>query len=215
MKANQESRYFQTIAHCFFEQRGAPFFLSSKELGLITAWKNKGIPLHVVLEGINNAFLSYRSKPGRKSKVLSLQFCQKKVQKAFASYKERKVGGSAQNAYPKLERENKTETIKKEITRFLNQLPSQLEYLRGVYARAQNILSSLGVDEEKLEEMEKKIENLLWSNAPEEDRERIKKNIGVEYKIEDEQDFNRIYRVKLIKYLRDKYKVPYISPYYY
>lgn len=56
------SKYFQSIALHFFKHRGAPFFLSSKELDYIAGWEKMGIPLHVVLEGIERSFESYRRK---------------------------------------------------------------------------------------------------------------------------------------------------------
>jgi hypothetical protein len=42
----QRSRYFQEIARAFFDRRGAPFVLSSRDLVTIAAWEEQGIPLH-------------------------------------------------------------------------------------------------------------------------------------------------------------------------
>ena len=68
----ETSQYFQAVSRFFYEQRGAPFFLSSKEIENIRKWKNMGIPLKIVLEGIKDCFVTHRGKSGRKGKILSL-----------------------------------------------------------------------------------------------------------------------------------------------
>ena len=91
-KQRARNRYFQEIAHEFLKSRGAPFFLSSKDLDLIAAWEKMGIPLRVALEGVDRAFENYRAKTAARPKILSLAFCKNQVLKAFEQYKERKVG---------------------------------------------------------------------------------------------------------------------------
>ncbi|NIO49019.1 MAG: hypothetical protein GTN73_06245 [Candidatus Aminicenantes bacterium] len=205
------SKYFQSIALHFFKHRGAPFFLSSKELDYIAGWEKMGIPLHVVLEGIERSFEIYRRKPGKKAKIHSLAFCDLQVLKAFEQDRERKVGHKQRI----VERHEKRYRAKAEVERFLARIPHQISYLKEAYSQAQKLLSQSHFDEEKLERLERKIEQLLWKNSLDEEKEGVKSGVLKDYEFKQEEEFERIFKIKLIKVLRDKYKIPYISLFYY
>jgi hypothetical protein len=205
------SKYFQSIALHFFKHRGAPFFLSSKELDYIARWEKMGIPLHVVLEGIQRCFEIYRRKPGRKAKIQSLAFCDLQVLKAFEQDRERKVGHKKRI----VERHEKRDRAKAEVERFLEKIPHQINYLKEAYSLAQKVLSQSHFDEEELERIEGKIEGLLWKNSLDEEKERVKSGVLKDYEFKQEEEFERIFKIKLVKVLRDKYKIPYISLFYY
>lgn len=205
------SKYFQSIALHFFKHRGAPFFLSSKELDYVARWEEMGIPLHVVLEGIERSFEIYRRKPGRKAKIQSLAFCDLQVIKAFAQDRERKVGHKKRM----VERHEKRDRAKVEVERFLGKVPSQISYLKEAYSLAQKVLSQNHFDEEELERIEGKIEELLWKNSLDEEKKRVKRGIVKDYEFKEKKEIERIFRIKLVKLLRAKYKIPYISLFYY
>lgn len=205
------SKYFQSIALHFFKHRGAPFFLSSKELDYIARWEKMGIPLHVVLEGIERSFESYRRKPGRKTKIQSLAFCDLQVLKAFEQNRERKVGHKKRI----VERHEKRDRAKAEVERFLAKIPQQISYLKEAYSLAQKVLSQSHFEEEELERIEGKIEELLWKNSLDEEKERVRSRVLKDYEFKQEEEFERIFKIKLVKVLRDKYKIPYISLFYY
>jgi hypothetical protein len=207
----RRSKYFQSVAIHFFKHRGAPFFLSSKELDYVARWENMGIPLHVVLEGIERSFESYRRKPGRKSRIQSLAFCDLQVLKAFEQDRERKVGHKKRI----VERHEKRDRARAEVERFLAKMPQQIGYLKEAYSLAQKVLSQSSFDEEELERIEGKIEELLWKNSVKEEKERVKSGVLKDYEFKQEEEFERIFKIKLVKVLRDKYKIPYISLFYY
>jgi hypothetical protein len=205
------SKYFQSIALHFFKHRGAPFFLSSKELDYIARWEETGIPLHVVLEGIERSFEIYKRKTGTKAKIQSLAFCDLQVIKAFEQDRERKVGHKKRI----VERQAKRDRAKVEVERFVGKIPQQISYLKEAYALAQKVLSQRHFDEEELERIEDTIEELLWKNSRDEEKKRVKRGIEKDYKFKEKEEFERIFKIKLVKVLRDKYKIPYISLFYY
>ncbi len=204
------NRYFQEIAYEFLKSRGAPFFLSSKDLDLITAWEKLGIPLRVALEGIERAFEMYKTKPAASRKILSLAFCKNQVLRAFEQYKERKVGAPKKRN----ERDRKQKTIKEEVQKFLRDVPPALSYLNDIYAQALMVLSRRKVAEEELERMEEEIEELLFKSCPQEEKERVRKEILEKLPHRNEEFFS-IYKTRLVKFLRETYKIPYISFFYY
>ena len=206
------SKYFQSIALHFFKHRGAPFFLSSKELDCIESWEEMGIPLHVVLEGIERSFeIHRRRKPGRKAKIQSLAFCDLQVIKAFEQDRERKVGHKKRI----VERQAKRDRAKKEVERFLTKISPGISYLKEAYSLAQKVLSKRSFDEEELERIEDTIEELLWKNSAGEEKKTVKRGIEKDYDFKEKEEFERIFKIKLVKVLRDKYKIPYISLFYY
>lgn len=211
MKERERSQYFQAIAHDFLNARGAPFFLSSTDIDLIATWEKMGIPLKVVSEGIQKAFELHGLKPGERRKVHSLAFCKPHIFKAFEQYRERKVGVWEK----KNERDEKRARIKKEVQSILNDLPPELEYLKEVFRRAQKILAPRYVEEEALELMEEEIEELLFRHGPPRIKEKVKREILKKYPNTGEKEFHILFKVKLVKYLRDKYKIPYVSFFYY
>jgi len=207
----EQEEYFQSIARYFFKLRGAPFFLSSKELDLVTRWEEMEIPLRVVLEGIERAFESFKSRPGKRAKIQTLAFCELQVLRAFEQHRERRVG----RIRKRLDREEKREQARREVQKFLKTLAPGIDYLREAYSRAREMLSQRQVDEEELERAEAEIEALLWEHSSEEERSRVKRELRQEFEFKNEDEFLRIFRIKLVKLLRDRYKIPYISLYYY
>jgi len=64
--------YFTEIENEFVRQRGTHLLISPLDWTLIETWKQRGLPLQVVLRGIGSAFESYRARPQRGRKVNSL-----------------------------------------------------------------------------------------------------------------------------------------------
>lgn len=54
-------------------------------------WKQQGIPLHIVLRGVEKSFDSYEARP-RKRSVKSLLYCQEEVEAQYAEWVEAHVG---------------------------------------------------------------------------------------------------------------------------
>ena len=56
-------------------------------------WNQQGIPLHIVLRGVEKSFDSFEARP-RKRTVKSLLYCQEEVEAQFAEWTEARVGSS-------------------------------------------------------------------------------------------------------------------------
>lgn len=211
MRNENRSQYFQSIARHFLKLRGAPFFLSSKELDLIETWEKMKIPLQVVLEGIDRAFEKNRMKRVRKRKILSLAFCNLQVLKAFEQFRDRRVGAKNKVAG----REEKRKKARAEVERFLENIPCEVDYLRELFSPVLRMLSLKGINEEELEQKEREIEDLLFDKSLDAEKEEVKREILAEYEFAEEEEFQRIFKLRLLKHLREMYKIPYVSLYYY
>lgn len=84
--------YFSEIEDTFIRRRGKHLLLSPMDWALIESWKERGVPLHVALRGIEHAFDSHESKK-RKRSVKTLLYCQEEVEAQYAEWLESRVGG--------------------------------------------------------------------------------------------------------------------------
>lgn len=85
--------YFTEVEDTFVRRRAKHLLLSSLDWALIESWKEMGIPLHVVLRGIEKAFDSWEAKP-RKRSIKTLLYCQEEVEAQYAEWLESRVGAN-------------------------------------------------------------------------------------------------------------------------
>ncbi|MDX6692648.1 MAG: hypothetical protein QOF02_251 [Blastocatellia bacterium] len=87
--------YFTEIEDAFVRRRGKHVLLSPLDWALIESWKEKGVPLHIALNGIERAFDSYEARP-RKRSVKSLLYCQEEVEAQHGEWLESQVGAQGE-----------------------------------------------------------------------------------------------------------------------
>ena len=88
-------QYFSEVEEHFLQRRGAPLIGSTLDWAQIEIWKNAGIPLEVVLRGIDSAFDKYEQrKSKRHEKINSILWCAQAVLSAAEDMKEAAVGAA-------------------------------------------------------------------------------------------------------------------------
>ena len=85
--------YFTEIEDAFVRRRGKHLFLSPMDWALMESWKQREIPLHLVLRAIERSFDSFELRP-RKRSVKTLLYCQEEVEAQFAEWVESRVGAN-------------------------------------------------------------------------------------------------------------------------
>jgi hypothetical protein len=209
--ANQgQNEYYQTIAREFLRRRGAPFFLSPRDLTIIAGWESQKIPLQVVLEGIGQAFDGIRNR-SRGTKGLALSFCDPRVQKALAQDTDRRVG-LTKTVSPRSE---KVGRALKESERFLGSLAAGDRGLRALFETASRFLSQASPDEEALGKIDDDVDEFLWRLACQADRDRLKREVSGEFSGRTRGEIEAAARTRLVKAARQKDKIPYASLFYY
>jgi hypothetical protein len=86
--------YFTEIEDVFIRRRGKHLWLSPMDWALMESWKEKGVPLHVALRGVERAFDSFDAKPHRHRSVKSLMYCQEEVEAQYAEWLDAQIGAS-------------------------------------------------------------------------------------------------------------------------
>ena len=79
--------YFTEIENYFQTKREVFTLLSTLDWVLIESWKEQGVPLELVLRGIDRAF----DRPNMKRKIASLAYCVKPVEQVCAEAKDMRV----------------------------------------------------------------------------------------------------------------------------
>jgi hypothetical protein len=84
--------YFSEIEDTFIRRRGKHLMLSPMDWALIEGWKERGVPLHVVVRAIEHAFDSHAAKKQKRT-VKTLLYCQEEVEAQYAEWLASRVGG--------------------------------------------------------------------------------------------------------------------------
>lgn len=205
--------YYQTITKFFVDLRGAPFFLSSKELDCISQWEEKSIPLRIVLEGIKGCFEQRGYAQRKRLRPYSLDFCNSFVLQAFELYQDRRVGQKKTMAFEGDKERKKKILI--EIERFLADIPAEIQALRPIYSSLRKKLSSGKGTEEELERAEETIERTIEENLTAVQKAKIVAEIRSEFGKVTGDELDEIVRIKAVKTEREKHKIPHVSLFYY
>jgi hypothetical protein len=211
MDDSERGRYYREIAAAFLKGRGAPFFLSAKDLDLVSQWERSGLPLPVVLEGIESAFGASRPGGRPRGKVLSLSYCEIPVARAWERHRDRKVGGTRKTA----ETRDRRAAVRTEIDRFLAGVPPGLEALRETFLAAKAALGKDGPSDEDLERWDEKIEEHIRAAVSAEDAAAAREAVRTEHGKLAPGELEKAAAVMLVKRLRAKFKIPYLSLFYY
>jgi hypothetical protein len=80
--SDPDAGYYQTIEEFFVSRRRDCLMLSNSDWTLIREWRRAGIPLRVVLRGIQDALEAHAHSWSRKQKIGSLRYCAAEVEAA-------------------------------------------------------------------------------------------------------------------------------------
>ena len=146
--------YYTEIEEHFWKKRGAHLLVSPLDWAIVETWQKAGIPLAVVLRGIDRAFESWarsrRAAGGRQLK--SLVYCVDAVLDAAAEAQEAAVGAGPETQWPKAATEPFSRA---ELRKYLERNAARLRAAAEKQRAARAALAA------RLEETAKRIEELL------------------------------------------------------
>jgi len=233
--------YFTEIEQEFVRRRGSHMLVSPLDWSLIEMWKQRDIPLHVVLRGITASFDSYESRPQRGRKVNSLLYCQQEVEAMYQQYVESRVGSNPEAGNGATNGENGGNQFSQStLTGYLTDNRRSIELLREkreagtplrealdrALDRLGQVIDDLGssgrVSAEALEKDLTMIENLILEGARAESGDEMLAELKKEgnrqlkvYKQTMERDvFEQTLTNFINRRLREVYGVPRLSLFY-
>lgn len=203
--------YYQRITAEFLKHRGGPLFLAPRDIALIAAWEERGVPLRVVLEGLERAF-EYRKRKGLRTRGMPLTRCERFVESAFAQHRDRQAG-APHRARPRAEKIGRARVA---VRTFLAAGGTAEPGLTGLLEEALEKLGASTVDEERLEAIDDEVDRLLWEKAEPGRVEALKREARRQARAPGGGlDPEAYARTMAVKETREKLKVPYVSLFYY
>jgi len=85
-------RYNTEVEDAFIRRRGKHLHLCPLDWAMMDVWKERGIPLHVVLRAIEHWFDGYEARKPKRP-VNTLLYCQEEVEAQYAEWLASRVGG--------------------------------------------------------------------------------------------------------------------------
>lgn len=230
--------YFTEIDDLFVKRRGKHMFTSPLDWALMETWKEQGIPLHIVLRGVEKAFDSYESRP-RKRSVKTLFYCQEEVEAQFAEWVESRVGASPAAEDSETEADKTPfsfAAISEHLQRCRNDLvelakrrKSDDEFSEALIRAAnlladieKDFLSGTTLDTRRLEDSLTVLERMLTdsmlavvsADALKELQQEIKAQLKPYRSQMEESAYKQTFENLLMKSLRDQFSVPRLSLFY-
>jgi len=95
--------YFTEVEDEFVRRRGSHLLVSPMDWAVIQTWKDAGVPLHIVLRGINRSFDTYDKRPSKIKKINSLLYCLQEVEACNEEFRESQVGAHQPEPQPQVE----------------------------------------------------------------------------------------------------------------
>ena len=218
--------YFTEIEETFVRRRGKHLLLSPLDWALIESWQERGIPLHIVIRGIELVFDAFDKQPNQNRTIKSLFYCREEIEAQYVEWAAGQVG-KADGETPSFAGEHSREDVVRFIDDAITKLnESQNVSLKEDFQRATALLAELrdgiGEDLEQIEkslfEIEKFIDRSLLTNSDPEHLKNCKKEITRQlkaYKSGMEEDvYKNTFELMLLKRLREDEGVPRLSLFY-
>jgi hypothetical protein len=162
--------YFSEIEDTFIRRRGKHLWLSPMDWALMEGWKDRGVPLHVALRGIERAFDSYEAKKYKRS-VKTLLYCEEEVEAQYAEWLESRVGSHVEATGPQAANTPESTfprpAVLKHLGRALDQLNqrcqnAEQDEISLALSRAARLLSEIKADYESVAQADaRKLEDSL------------------------------------------------------
>lgn len=235
--------YFTEIEDAFVRRRGKHLFLSPLDWALMETWKQQGIPLHIVLRGIERAFDSYEAKP-RKRSVKTLLYCQEEVEAQYLEWVESRVGANpASESKTPLEEAASSERhfssaavsdhlhhSRQALEELKTRNKSGADQLTETLSRASLLLEDIASDfehdkdvntkklEDSLTSLDRMLSDTLLTIVPRDVLETINRELKKQFKPYkshmEPAVYERTLQNLLLKNLREQYGVPRLSLFY-
>jgi len=218
--------YFTEIEDTFVRRRGKNLLLSPLDWALIESWQERGLPLHVVLRGIESVFDAYDKQPNQNRSIKSLFYCREEVEAQYVEWAAGQAGKSNGETSSFAGDHSRDDVVKFIDDAIVKLKQSNIPALKEDFERANSLLSELrdgvGDDLEQIEkslfEIEKFIDRALLTNSDPEHLKNSKKEITRQlktYKSSMEEDvYKKTFELMLLKKLREDDGVPRLSLFY-
>jgi len=204
----EQSGYYREIARVFLARRGGALLLSARDAAVIAAWEAKKVPLDAVLEGIGRTFEGLKAR-GRATRTITLAFCDREVEAAFAQHRERDAGRQRAGVPPVPI--DKPGRVRGEIESAMAGLPVGEGEIERLLRQALAALTAPGPDEDALERLDTELEAALWAGATAAEKAAAEAEALKAHKGRRPSGFGDTVRRRAVMAARARLRVPHVS----
>jgi hypothetical protein len=217
--------YFTEIEETFVRRRARHLLLSPIDWAMIEGWRDRGIPLHIVIRAIENVFDGYDKNPGPRS-IKGLLYCKEEVEAQFLEWSATQAGKSNEGS--------NEGSIEFSPERIVEHIDSVIEQLQGSknpdlsepIERAVSRLRQLAIDhandlekaDQSLSDVENLLEHALLTRLDKARLADAEKEVAAQlrpFKQQmDAEAYDQTSRVMLLKRLREDEGIPRLSLFY-
>jgi hypothetical protein len=216
--------YFTEIEDTFVRRRGKHLLLSPIDWAMIEGWRDRGVPLHIVLRSIESVFDGFEKNPRPRS-IKGLLYCKEEVEAQFQEWTASQAGrgnGSNEGSLefsPERITEH-VETVIAELRKSTN--PDIREDLDRAAARLEQLSADHSNDiataDQALSDIDNFLEHMLLTKLDKARLAEAEKEAVAQlrpYKADMEKEaFEQTKRVLLLKRLREDEGIPRLSLFY-
>lgn len=225
MAALNYFNYFTEIEDAFIRRRGKNLLLSPIDWAMMETWQERGIPLHIVLRGIQSVFDHFEKNP-RPRTIKSLLFCKEEIEAQFVEWTSAQIGKSdtvGAEPEPSISLDSIRDFIEKNIAD-LKAVQNEMiaESIDRAVSRLTELCSNLTESAEQTEmaltDIENFLDSALLSELDKAHLKQIEKEIAGQlrqYRSElDKGSIDHTLRLMMLKRLREDNGIPRLSLFY-
>jgi len=215
--------YFTEIEDTFVRRRGKHLFLSPLDWALIDGWKERGIPLHIVIRAIESVFDVFDRQPAGTRTIKSLFYCREEIESQYLEWLNSRVGATESEETTQFPRDQIERHIDDAINKLRNVDQDALaEDLSRAVARLEELRANLTCDTESIDgtlgDIEQVLDRALLTNLDKPSLKKVEKEIASElrpYKAEMEPEtYRNTSELMVLKRLREDAGIPRLGLFY-
>lgn len=218
--------YFTEIEDTFVRRRGKHLLLSPIDWAMIEGWQERGIPLHIVLRGIESVFDVFDKNPGPRT-IKGLLYCREEIEAQYQEWLGAQIGRSDEKASAVAGHSFSDTEVKDHIQSAIDKLEaSKNKRLKEDFERAaarleelrNNLADNIEVIDKSLTDIEHFLDHAILTNSDKKHLKQWERETTSQlkpYKSEMDSDaYEQTFRLMLLKRIREEQGIPRLGLFY-
>jgi len=218
--------YFTEIEDTFVRRRGKHLLLSPIDWAMIEGWQERGIPLHIVLRGIESVFDVFDKNPGPRT-IKGLLYCREEIEAQYQEWLGLQVGRSKEEASAVAGQSFSSEAIGSHIKDAIDQLRnSKNNRLKEDFERAAvrleelkgNLTDDVEMIDKSLNDIEHFLDHAILTNSDKKHLKQWERETTAQLKAYKSdmpaEAYEQTFRLMLLKRVREELGVPRLGLFY-
>lgn len=218
--------YFTEIEDTFVRRRGKNLLLSPIDWAMIEGWQERGIPLHIVLRGIESVFDVFDKNPGPRT-IKGLLYCREEIEAQYQEWLSAQIGSSEEETSAVAGQTFSDEAIEAHIQAAIDQLRSAnnkrlKEDFERAATRLEELKASLNEDieliDKSLNDIEHFLDHAILTNADKKHLKQWERETTAQLKAfrsdMPQEAYEQTFRLLLLKRIREELGVPRLGLFY-